>query len=68
MSEEDERLDLQWRERFGEPLPICGGGQIVRQILAESDPRMSVAALQPIREPPVATRRPNSSSTAQETA
>lgn len=68
MSEEDERLDLKWRERFGEPLPICGGGEIVRQILAESEPRTSMAALQPIREPPVATRRPNSSSAAQETA
>lgn len=68
MSEEDERLDLQWRERFGEPLPICGGGEIVSQILAESEPRMSTPALQPTGKPPVANRRRNSSSATQETA
>jgi hypothetical protein len=38
LSPEDRVLDDLWRERFGEPLPILGSGEIVRRILA-ADPR-----------------------------
>jgi len=33
MTDEDRRLDALWRERFGEPLPILGAGEIVRAVL-----------------------------------
>lgn len=36
MTQEDQDLDRQWRETFGEPLPILGAGDIVRQILDEA--------------------------------
>jgi hypothetical protein len=35
MTEEDQELDRLWRATFGEPMPIMGGGDIVRSILAE---------------------------------
>jgi len=35
MSEDDIELDLQWRARFGEPLPILNSAEIVRKILAD---------------------------------
>lgn len=34
MSNEDRALDVLWRERFGEPLPILGAGEIVLEVLA----------------------------------
>lgn len=34
LSAEDSELDRLWRKRFGEALPILGGGEIVRRILA----------------------------------
>lgn len=37
MSEDDIELDLQWRARFGEPLPILNSAEIVRKILADVD-------------------------------
>jgi hypothetical protein len=33
MTDEDRALDALWRERFGEPLPILGAGDIVRAVL-----------------------------------
>lgn len=33
MTNEDRALDVIWRERFGEPLPILGASQIVREVL-----------------------------------
>jgi hypothetical protein len=33
MTEEDRELDALWREKFGEPLPILGGGDFVREVL-----------------------------------
>jgi hypothetical protein len=33
MSDEDRLLDALWREKFGEPLPILGGGDFVREVL-----------------------------------
>lgn len=33
MTDEDRALDALWRERFGEPLPILGAGEIVRSVL-----------------------------------
>jgi len=33
MSEEDRVLDALWRETFGEPMPILGGGAFVREVL-----------------------------------
>ena len=33
LTEDDQDLDRQWRETFGEPMPILGGGDIFRQIL-----------------------------------
>nr|MBB5292260.1 hypothetical protein [Brevundimonas basaltis] len=38
MTDEDRELDALWRERFGEPLPILGAADIVRAVLARSDP------------------------------
>ncbi|MEH6663955.1 MAG: hypothetical protein V7678_03825 [Brevundimonas sp.] len=37
MTPDDEALDVLWRERFGQPLPILGAGDAVRAILA-ADP------------------------------
>lgn len=39
MTEEDQELDRQWREAFGEPMPILGAGDIVRRILDEISER-----------------------------
>ena len=33
MSDEDRLLDALWREKFGVPLPILGGGDFVREVL-----------------------------------
>lgn len=41
LTEEDQDLDRQWRETFGEPMPILGGGDIVRQIIAEAKERQA---------------------------
>lgn len=41
LTKEDQDLDRQWRETFGEPMPILGGGEIVRQILKEARARQS---------------------------
>ena len=44
LNQEDQDLDRQWRETFGEPMPILGGGDIVRQILAEATLRRNTLA------------------------
>ena len=44
LTKEDQELDRQWRATFGEPMPILGGGDIVRQILAEAKQRQLSAA------------------------
>lgn len=44
LTKEDQELDRQWRAMFGEPMPILGGGDIVRQILAEAKQRQLSAA------------------------
>lgn len=36
MSTEDRQLDAQWRDVFGQPLPILGAGELVRRILAQA--------------------------------
>lgn len=33
VSDEDRLYDSLWREKFGEPLPILGGGDCVREVL-----------------------------------
>lgn len=33
LTDEDRELDALWREKFGEPLPIMGGGDFVRVVL-----------------------------------
>ncbi|MGV8928582.1 MAG: hypothetical protein ACOH1E_02420 [Brevundimonas sp.] len=38
LTPEDADLDAQWRTRFGQPLPILGCADIVRQILQSSAP------------------------------
>ncbi len=35
LSPDDAALDALWRETFGQPLPILGAGNIVREILKE---------------------------------
>lgn len=45
MTPEDIELDRQWRTRFGQPLPMLGCADIVRQILKTAPPEeMAVAA------------------------
>lgn len=38
MTNEDKELDRQWRARFGQPLPMLGCADIVRQILNAAPP------------------------------
>ena len=38
MTPEEAELDEQWRARFGQPLPILGCADIVRQILQTGAP------------------------------
>jgi hypothetical protein len=35
---EQAQLDLEWRSRFGQPVPILGALDVVRRILAETAP------------------------------
>lgn len=44
MTSEDIELDRQWRARFGQPLPMLGCADIVRQILASAPPVEQAAA------------------------
>jgi len=44
MTTEDIDLDRQWRDRFGQPLPMLGCADIVRQILQNSPPVEIAAA------------------------
>lgn len=43
MTAEDAELDRQWRARFGQPLPMLGCADIVRQILQSSPPQAAAA-------------------------
>lgn len=44
MTTEDVELDRLWRARFGQPLPMLGCADIVRQILESVPPSAPVAA------------------------
>ncbi|WP_332658842.1 DNA methylase [Brevundimonas sp.] len=44
MSSEDMELDRQWRARFGQPLPMLGCADIVRQILEAAPAEQAEAA------------------------
>jgi hypothetical protein len=33
LTDEERELDRLWRERFGQPLPILGAPEVVREIL-----------------------------------
>ena len=33
MTSEERELDRLWRERFGQPLPILGAPEVVREVL-----------------------------------
>lgn len=44
MTNEDRELDRQWRARFGQPLPMRGCADIVRQILNAAPPEDHAAA------------------------
>ena len=37
MTPEEVELDLQWRARFGQPMPMLGCAPIVRQILSQAE-------------------------------
>ena len=44
MTTEDVELDRQWRDRFGQPLPMLGCADIVRQILRSCPPEQEAEA------------------------
>jgi hypothetical protein len=47
LTEEDAELDRLWRQRYGEPLPLCGCGALARSLLDEPDPQGPPARRRP---------------------
>lgn len=44
LTDEDFELDRQWREVFGQPLPVLGAAKIARTVLAQyRDPDVAIA-------------------------